>query len=168
MKPDPWSVVEFHARAAARNESDGQMTAEQRLALYAAAAPEVIGAIRLSAMDGAEWWSAPVTGTVTTLVWNNRGEYFLASPSSALVRQWVVGVGAGLLVFVTLSPATRLWGMIPAVLLGIGTTIVAQRQWPAWTRFGNVLDPAGAQRALTEFVARYERDVPVIASGDPP
>lgn len=168
MKPDPWSVVEFHARAAAKVDADERMTSQQRLALYAAAAPEVIGAIRLNTPDTAEWWSAPVTGTLNTLVWSNQGELFLASPASAVVRQWVVGAGTGLLVFVTLAPELRIWGMIPAVLLGLATTMMVQRKWPAWARFGDVVNPNGAQKALEEFVARYERDVPVLPPASEP
>lgn len=162
MKPDPWSVVEFHARAAARGDGDERMTNQQRLMLYAAAAPEVIGARRLNALDRAEWWSAPVPGTLNTLIWSNQGELFLASPASAVIRQWVIGGGVGMLVFSVLAPEIRMWGIIPGILLGLAATLMIQRQWPAWARFGNVMHPAGAQRAMDDFVAKYERDVPAL------
>ncbi|MEO5799303.1 MAG: hypothetical protein ABIZ70_13505 [Gemmatimonadales bacterium] len=167
MKPDPWAVVDFHAQAAARGTADERMTSEQRLVLYAAAAPEVIGATRITSSDAHEWWSAPVAGSPNTLIWNNAGEIFLGSASSARVRRWVVGVFVGALVFAPLGPEVELLGLIPAVLLGVGASLVVQRYWPAWARYGNVHDGAGAHQAMEAFVARYERDVPALPTSEP-
>ncbi|MES2125434.1 MAG: hypothetical protein V4503_12180 [Gemmatimonadota bacterium] len=167
MKPDPWAVVDFHTQAAARGTAEERMTTEQRLFLYAAAAPEVIGAKRIASSGAHEWWSAPVPGSPFTLTWNNAGEFFLASVSSARVRSWVVGGFVAACVFTTLAPEVEFVGIIPAVLLGIATTHVVQRYWPSWARYGNVHDAAGAHRAMEALVARYERDVPTLPAREP-
>ncbi|MES2305015.1 MAG: hypothetical protein V4558_05885 [Gemmatimonadota bacterium] len=166
MRPDPWAVVDFHAQAAARGSADERMTTEQRLVLYTSAAPEVIGATRLPSSDAHEWRSAPVPGSPYTLTWNNAGEIFLASESSARVRKWVIGGFLGAIVFTTLAPEVRFLGIVPAVLLGAAASLVVQRYWPAWARYGNVQDSAGAHRAMEAFVARYEQDVPALPPAD--
>lgn len=41
MRPDPWAVVEHHARAMASGSPEDELTSGQRLALYAAGAHRV-------------------------------------------------------------------------------------------------------------------------------
>ena len=45
--PDPWAVVEHHARIAAARGTEAVLSPGQRLALYATTAPEVIVARRM-------------------------------------------------------------------------------------------------------------------------
>ncbi len=147
---------------------DSGVSAVQRLAGYAAERPDLIDAVRLTPVDDIEWWSAPVKGSRRRLVWNDRGDVFLASRMDARIRQVAVGTLPFIATASLLTPMAPFWGVPAGLFVGSGVSVFVRRRWPHWTRFGHRIDPAAAQRTLEEFVARYEADVPPADPGGSP
>lgn len=165
--PDPWAVVEHHARAAASRAVD--LTAGQRLAMYAAAAPELIGARRATrsefgplggGLPGADWWTAAMPDSNDRLAWNERGDVVVSSRLHAVIRQLVVGAFGTLLAVPLFARVAGPRAIIPALIVGLGAAFAASRLAPRWTVLGDGLDHARARRTMEEFLQAYERDVP--------
>jgi len=170
-RPDPWSVVEHHARQAAAHGADtGQMDDRQRLALYAATAPEVIGARRIDAAAlghtvrraggaGAEWWAAPLPGDQRELAWSSNGILALRQPSRGLVVAFAIGMLGFLMAFGGFGRVAGPRALIPAILVGGGIFFAVRRAASDWT----LLDGDGGEPAVREairaFVRRYEHGV---------
>jgi hypothetical protein len=164
-RPDPWAVVEHHARAAAERAPGDAMNSAQRLALYVSAAPELIHARRLAVGElgigrkDVEWWVAPAPASNRILAWNDRGEALLSNPSGAALRRLVVGsAGVG----ISFLPFARLAGpraIIPALLVGVAAAFLVGRIAPRWVLFGDAPDPVTAAGVVEALAEEYEKEV---------
>lgn len=170
-RPDPWAVVDHHARAAAARAGEGEVLNDgQRLALYAAAAPDLIGARPIEAKRlghtiartggrDAEWWMVPLPGSEQELAWNAAGLFALRRPA----RRTAVAAGVAMLgLLLAFGAFGRLAGpraIFPAVLIAAGLFVVVRRATSDWTLLDGHGDDPVAQRAISRFVATYERGV---------
>jgi len=170
-RPDPWAVVEHHAReAAARGTADGQLDDQQRLALYAAAAPDVIGARRIDAAalghtvrraggSDAEWWAATLPGERRELAWSTSGILALRQPSRRVVVAFGIGLLGFLMAFGGFGRVAGPRALIPALVVGGGLFIAVRRAASDWSLLdGDGGDPA-IRKAIRGFVRRYEEGV---------
>lgn len=167
---DPWAVVEYHARHAAQR-SEGSMSPTQRLALYAATAPDVIGATPVRPgelglwrqLGREEWWKVPLPAARGSapqwLAWSSSGQVLVERPDAMGRRMFMVATGTS---FVSMFGLGRLvgWRALPfALLLAAGAAFLSRIVWPAWSRLGSAPGDERHERAVAELVERYERDV---------
>lgn len=170
-RPDPWAVVEHHAQQAAAR-AEGTMTSAQRLALYASAAPEVIGAMRAQRGEfgltrrgnDSEWWKVAIAGqtpgTPVFLAWNAAGEVIVQRRTSTTLRMviaYLIAWATGMVGFARLLGPRALF---PAIVVGIGVAALTRQLFPVWTPLGTLPGDDRHARALEGLVARYEADVP--------
>lgn len=166
--PDPWAVVEHHARVAAARGTEATLSPGQRLALYAATAPEVIGARRMErgelgvlgrfARDG-EWWTAAIPGSGDRLAWNERGEVVVSNRTDAAIRQAVIGGFGALLAFTAFARIAGPRALFPALVVGVGVAVLAARLAMRWTLLGDGQNHPLAEQTLQQFLQRYEEGV---------
>ncbi len=168
-RPDPWAVVEHHAaRAAAAAGRDG-LTDTQRLALYAAAAPGVIGArrvdsatlghtIRRAAGADAEWWAAAIPPAGQELAWTDAGLLALRRPSRSRGVALGVAVLGCLLAFGAFGRLAGPRAIIPAAVVGVALFAVVRRAASDWSLLDGEGD-APVKGAIRGFVEAYEREV---------
>ncbi len=164
-RPDPWAVVEHHARAAAERAPGDSMNSAQRLTLYVSAAPDVIGARRLASGElgiggkGVTWWVAPIPASDRLVAWNDRGDAMVSNPTVATLRRvWIGSLGVG----ISFLPFARIAGpraIIPALIVGVAAAFVIGRIAPRWVLFGDGHNHPLAERTLEQFLQRYEEDV---------
>lgn len=166
--PDPWAVVEHHARVAAERGTEAVLSPGQRLALYATTAPEVIGARRMERSEfgmlgrfarSGEWWTAAIPGSRDRLAWNEQGDVVVSNRMDALIRQAVIGGFATLLAFTVLGRIGGPRALIPALMVGAGVAMVAARLATRWTVLGDGNNHPLAERTLQQFLQRYEEGV---------
>jgi hypothetical protein len=169
-RPDPWSVVDHHAReAAARGTDAGQMNDRQRLALYVATAPDVIGARRIDAGvlghtvrraggAGAEWWAVPLPGEQRELAWSSTGILALRQPSRGVVVAFAIGMLGFLMAFGGFGRVAGPRALIPALLVGGGLFVAVRRAASDWSLVDGDGDTA-IRGAIRGFVGRYEDGV---------
>jgi hypothetical protein len=170
-RPDPWSVVEHHARQAATHGADtGQMDDRQRLALYAATAPDLIGARRIDAATlghtvrraggtDAEWWAAPLPGDQRELAWSSSGILALRQPSRGLVVAFSIGMLGFLMAFGGFGRVAGPRALIPAILIGGGIFFAVRRAASDWTLLDSDGGDAAVKAAMKGWVARDEEGV---------
>lgn len=167
---DPWAVVEHHARRAAQR-SEGSMSPTQRLALYAATAPEVIGAVPVRPGElglvrqfgREEWWKAPLPAARGSapqwLAWSSSGQVLVERHDAMGRRMFTVATGTS---FVSMFGLGRVmgWRALPvALLLAAAAAFITRVAWPAWSPLGSAPGDERHQKAVAEMVERYERDV---------
>jgi hypothetical protein len=166
--PDPWAVVEHHARVAAERGTEAVLSPGQRLALYATTAPEVIGARRMERSEfgvlgrfarSGEWWTAAIPGSRDRLAWNEQGDVVVSNRMDALILQAVIGGFATLLAFTVLGRIGGPRALIPALMVGAGVAMVAARLATRWTMLGDGNNHPLAERTLQQFLQRYEEGV---------
>lgn len=170
-RPDPWSVVDHHARQAAlRGDAAGQMDDRQRLALYAAAAPDVIGArlvdpaalghtVRRAGGAGAEWWAVQLPGETRELAWSNGGILAIRQPSRGLVVAFAIGMLGFLIAFGGFGRVAGPRALIPALVVGGGLFIAVRRAASDWSLLDSNGGDAAVREAIRGFVRRYEEGV---------
>lgn len=169
-RPDPWSVVDHHARqAAAQGTGAGQMDDRQRLALYAATAPDVIGARRIPAAAlghtvrraggaDAEWWVVALPGEARELAWSGSGLLAVRQPSRRLVVAFAIGLVGFLIAFGGFGRVAGPRALIPALVVGSGLFVAMRRVASDWSLVEGEGDPA-IREAVRGFVAAYEEGV---------
>lgn len=166
--PDPWAVVEHHARVAAERGTEAVLSPGQRLALYATTAPEVIGARRMERSEfgvlgrfarSGEWWTAAIPGSRDRLAWNEQGDVVVSNRMDATIRQAVIGGFATLLAFTVLGRIGGPRALLPALMVGAGVAMVAARLATRWTMLGDGNNHPVAERTLQQFLQRYEEGV---------
>jgi hypothetical protein len=168
-RPDPWAVVEHHAQRAAQL-AEGSMTTAQRLALYASAAPGVIGAVRAQPGEFGltrkgnddDWWKVPVPGrtpgTPVFLAWNSAGEVIVQRRGATSARMIMAGSVSwvlGMIIFGRLGPRA----LLPALVVGVGAAILTRQLLPAWSPLGSLPDDQKYVALLEGLAERYEADV---------
>ena len=146
------------------------MSDRQRLALYVAAAPHVIGArqidaatlghtVRRAGGTNTEWWVAPLPGDKRELAWSSSGILALRQPSRGLVVAFSVGMLGFLMAFGGFGRVAGPRALIPALLIGGGLFFAVRRAASDWS----LLDADGGDPAVREairgFVRRYEDGV---------
>jgi hypothetical protein len=169
-RPDPWSVVEHHARqAAAQGAAGGQLDDRQRLALYAAAAPDVIGArridpallghtVRRAGGAGVEWWAVPLPNDTRELAWSSDGILALRQPQRGVVVAFAIGLLGFLIAFGGFGRVAGPRALIPAILVGGGLFLAVRRAASDWSLVERDGD-AAIREAIRGFVRRYEDGV---------
>ncbi len=166
--PDPWAVVEHHARVAAARGTEAVLSPGQRLALYATTAPELIGARRMERSEfgmlgrfarNGEWWTAAIPGSGDRLAWNEQGDVVVSNRTHAVIRQAVIGGFATLLAFTVLGRIGGPRAIIPALMVGAGAAMIAARLAARWTLLGDGHNHPLAERTLQQFLQRYEEGV---------
>jgi hypothetical protein len=164
---DPWAVVEHHARLAAER-GEGSMDAIQRLALYAATAPGVIGAVPVRAGDlglarrlqGDEWWKVPLPaarGSVPQwLAWSSTGKTLVERRATTGRRMFLIGASSWVVSMFTFAKVMGPRALIPAVVVAVGAAMLGRLAWPAWSPIGSEPGDDRVAEALDDLVARYE------------
>lgn len=169
-RPDPWAVVEHHARQAAQQGGPDALSEGQRLALYVAAAPHLIGArrldpavlghtIRRAGGDGAEWWAAPLPGEARDLAWSGTGVFAVQQPGRRRVMGFALGLLGFLLAFGAFGRLAGPRAAIPALIVGGALFLAGARMGSDWRLLDGGGANAGIRDAIARFVATYEEGV---------
>lgn len=167
---DPWAVVDHHARQSAELAPES-MSETARLALYAAAAPDVIGAtaVRRGQLglgrpsDYRGWWMVQMPGppgsSPRALVWNAAGPALVERPATTGRRMLLAAITAGVPGMVGLVDLLSGLAILPAALLAAIAAYITREWLPSYTPIGSWPGDERYQKALAELVDRYERMV---------
>lgn len=162
-RPDPWAVVEHHARAAAQG-GDAALTPGQRLAMYASVAPQVIGARAMHAREAGlggsrdQRWVVNPPGGGPLLAFDASGNTWVASASQ---MQRLLSAAAGFVIATALfrqvaGPRAVIAGLIVAA----GVYALSAVFLPRWRELGLRAGDDRYERIFAELAARYERTTP--------
>ena len=149
--PDPWSVVEHHARAAAVR-GDGALTAGQRLAMYVTAAPAVVGA----RSQGGRWVIDPRNGGPLLAI-DESGEAWVQVRSDA--RRVVAFAIAFVVSTMLFSRVAGPRGLIAGLVVAAGAYALSGTLMSRWRRVGTRAGDHAYEAAVADLVATYERPV---------
>lgn len=164
-------VVERLAeRAAAARGSGETMEDPARLVLYARTAPEVIGARQLGAaergsfatwFDGLRgrgpWWGAQLPGSSRMIAWDDAGQLHVSEGATAGDRRAALAGGLALgLAMITFARIMGGRAILPAMVLGVASAMIAKHSATGWHRFGRDAADARLEEKVRELVRRYE------------
>lgn len=161
--PDPWAVVEYHARAAAQG-GDAALTPGQRLAMYASVAPQVIGARVMTPREAGFGGSRDVRWVVhppgggPLLAFDASGTMWVRSTSQV---QQVLSAAAVFVIATALF--TRVAGpraVIAGLIVAAGAYALSGAFFPRWRAVGLRAGDDRFERVVVELATRYERAIP--------
>jgi hypothetical protein len=160
--PDPWAVVEYHARNAAQAGS-ASLTRAERLAMYIAAAPDVVGARPMTAREGGFFqpqdlrWVVASTGDLAELAIDASGGIWVRTPSQ--MRQVLAAVAAFVIATALFARLAGPRAVVAGGIVAVGVYAVSGALFSRWRRTGTRPGDARYDAQVAEMVARYERPV---------
>lgn len=161
--PDPWAVVEHHARAAAQG-GDAALAPGQRLAMYASVAPQVIGARAMLPREAGPGgsrdarWVVNSPGGGPLLAFDASGKTWVASTPQA---QRLLSAAAGFVIATALlTPVAGPRAIVPGLIMAAGVYALSGVFLPRWREVGLRAGDDKYEQIFAELAARYERAIP--------